>query len=165
MMNLETEIQTENAFECPLLPVDLQAQINQLVSRRNALLEVEDDADEIGELLVEAERIQSDWRERCEQQFRAEKSALLTPAVVSPSASSTPEAVGSRHQQSQQKISTLAEYQALKTRERKGEVPAGSAFAFWQRNREKIHADNQTDDSVYEEYRTTGGAVIRRLKK
>ena len=164
-MNLKTE--TENAFKCPPLPADLQGQVDQLLSRRNTLLEVEQDSDEVSELLIEAERIHSDWRECCEQKFRAEKSSLLTPAVVSSSMAghAKPELPNARSLEPQLEISALAEYQALKLRERKGEIAAGSAFAFWQKNREKIQADNQMEDSAYEEHRTAGGALIRRLKK
>jgi hypothetical protein len=159
----KTEIETENALNCPPLPAELQWRVDQLMSRRNVLLEVEDGSDEAGELLVEAERILSDWQACCEHKSRSEKSALK-PAVALSGALS-PERSETVSPGSQPKVSALAEYQALRECERKGEVSAGSSFSFWRKNREKIQADNQTEDSAYEEYRTAGGALIRRLKK
>jgi hypothetical protein len=161
-MNPKTE--TENDFECPPLPVDLQAQVDQLLARREALSNTgKADSDEFGELLIEAEKISGAWRESCEAR-RREKSALAQSSTPAATSSHEPVSIGSSQPEPQPKT-RLQEYVGLKAREEKGDVPAGSAVAFWQKNQKEIQDDRESERDSAFTYNRTGGAIIRKLKQ
>jgi hypothetical protein len=151
--------------------------------------------DEAGELLLEMERTQRAWRESCESQWRREGLASARPPgeVVRPHAAAVPDPVrvvatpvasvttevnsggdvrgsssagiGTGSGSQSQSKTKLAEYLELKTSEGKGEVPAGSAFAFWRKHKSQIDSDAHEPNSAYIDVRTAAGNLHRKLKK
>jgi hypothetical protein len=149
-MNTENE---NDAFVCPPLPADLQAQVDQLRTRRAALIDCDEDSDEIADLLLQSEKISRDWRELCESRWRAERKAASTASSLgapAPAAENRNAAAPAQNPatflSSAEPISEgagyLAEFLALKAREGKGEIPAGSSFKFFRENKTAIQTEN-----------------------
>jgi hypothetical protein len=68
-------------FECPALSPELRGQIDQIMARRQMLLSVDPDSDEIGELLIIAEKISQEWWKCCEKEWREEREGAPSHAA------------------------------------------------------------------------------------
>jgi hypothetical protein len=163
-MNPTENENTNAAFECPPLPPERRAQCDGLIRKRVALLNLnevdssEEAAEQAGELLLEAENIARTWRECCEQSWR-EKNNAMASGIASPIATASPRAHTGTSATSaeksqpvaQEKTSLVAEYFALKEREKKGEVPANTAFDFYRQNASKIRCERSQQKNENDE--------------
>jgi hypothetical protein len=153
-MNAQNDKQKGDAFEVPPLPMELQTQVDELMTRRFALLDCgEHESDEVADLILKAEKIGRDWRELCESRWRAERKAASTASSLgapAPAAENRNAAAPAQNPatflSSAEPISEgagyLAEFLALKAREGKGEIPAGSSFKFFRENKTAIQTEN-----------------------